>query len=355
MALNYPFMIILYWEGNIEYENGFNNSDQATFSASDILRHKIWYKQFKDLIYTHDRVEKPVYKLNLSLCYQYCGRSNMVPLINDSSLDMMYYLTENDENYCGQIYVDTKGLLAQRYRVLPSLLEVEGSSLIGDISDEGESSSSMHHASPCQWYIHAIKKKSHNIWQITRQVDAYNCFGSCIGNDKGNLNSKIIASYIIHSIEKDVAYLVDVSYNKAWHGRRKSIEKIYGTWESNSSLNPDTIVTWFHKPNGTSHVATFKYIFWAFIPSITTFHFCRPIIYVNGTHLKDLYKGKMLVVVAKDANNHILPIFYVILDEEIVHSWSWFFYQFRQFVATNRQICVILDMNQGIIHALANL
>ena len=30
----------------------------------------------------------------------------MVPLINDSSLDMMYYLDENDESYCGHICVD---------------------------------------------------------------------------------------------------------------------------------------------------------------------------------------------------------------------------------------------------------
>ena len=79
------------------------------------------------------------------------------------------------------------------------------------------------------------------MWQITRWVDAHNCFGSCRGNDNRSLNSATIAFYIIHSIEKDIAYPlkhiqadiknilnVDVSYWKAWHGTRKAIENIYG-------------------------------------------------------------------------------------------------------------------------------
>ncbi|KAI3510380.1 hypothetical protein L1887_17323 [Cichorium endivia] len=247
------------------------------------------------------------------------------------------------------------------------------------LGDEGESSSSMHHTPPCQWYIRAIKKKSHNMWQITRWVDAHNCFGSCIGNNNRNLNSATIASYILHSIRKDVAYPVkhiqadiknslnvDVSYGKAWHGRRKAIETIYGTWESNfaelpkyiaalQSSNPDTVVKWFHNPNSTSQVAIFKYIFWAFGPAINAFHLCRPVISVDGTHLKGSYKGKMLVAVSEDANNNILPVAYAIVDEETVHSWCWFFDQFRHFVAQNRQLCVISDRHQGIIHAMTNL
>ena len=73
---------------------------------------------------------------------------------------------------------------------------------------------------------------------------------------------------------------------------------------------------WFHKPYGSSDVATFKYVFWAFRPAIAAFHLCRPVISVDGTHLKGSYKGKMLVAVTKDANNYILPLAYAIVDEE---------------------------------------
>ncbi|XP_052621000.1 uncharacterized protein LOC128126883 [Lactuca sativa] len=149
----------------------------------------------------------------------------------------------------------------------------------------------------------------------------------------------------------------------AW---RKAIENIYGTWESNfaelpkyistlQTSNPNTVVKWFHNPNGSSHVATFKYIFWAFGPAINAFHLCRPVISIDACHLRGSYKGKMLIAVTKDANNNILPVSYAIVDEETTHSWSWFLYQFRHFVAQDRQLCVISDRHQGIIHAMANL
>ncbi|KVI01541.1 MULE transposase domain-containing protein, partial [Cynara cardunculus var. scolymus] len=215
------------------------------------------------------------------------------------------------------------------------------------LGDGGESSTTMHYTPRCVWYVCAIKKKNHHMWRITRWVDEHNCFGSYIGNNNRNLNSATIASYILHSIQKDVEYPVkqiqadiknslnvDVSYWKAWHGRRKAIETIYGTWESNfaelpkyitalKSSNPNTVMNWFHNPNGSSDVVTFK--------------------------------GKMLVAVTKDANNNILPIAYAIVDEESAHSWCWFFYQFRHFVAQDRQLCVISDRHQGIIHAMTNL
>lgn len=47
----------------------------------------------------------------------------------------------------------------------------------------------------------------------------------------------------------------------------------------------------------------------------------------------------MIIAVTKDANNHILPVAYAIVDEETVHSWCWFFEQFREFVAFDKRLC----------------
>lgn len=82
---------------------------------------------------------------------------------------------------------------------------------------------------------------------------------------------------------------------------------------------------------------------------------CRPVISIDGAHLKGSYKGKLLVAASKDANNNILPISYAIVDEETVHSWCWFLGHFRNFVAPNRQLCVLSDRHKGIIHAMENL
>ena len=111
MDLNRPFMITFDWGGNVEYDNGIIKGDESTLTASDIIRRKIRYEQFKDLVYALVGVEKSSYKLNMSLCYQYSGRSNIAPLINDSTLDMMYYLAETNESYCGQVCVEFEEML----------------------------------------------------------------------------------------------------------------------------------------------------------------------------------------------------------------------------------------------------
>ena len=82
---------------------------------------------------------------------------------------------------------------------------------------------------------------------------------------------------------------------------------------------------------------------------------CRPVISIDGTHLRGSYKGKMLVAVAQDANGNILPVAFAIVDEETVESWCWFMEQFRLFVAQDKSLCVISDRHRGIINAMKNL
>nr|KAJ0219460.1 hypothetical protein LSAT_V11C300149520 [Lactuca sativa] len=200
----------------------------------------------------------------------------------------------------------------------------------------------MNYTPCCAWYVRAIKKKNHQTWKSIHWVDAHYFFGLCIGNNNRSLKSLTISSYILHAIEKDVAYLVKymqsdiknllnvhVSYLKACHGRRKAIKTIYGTWKSDfdelpkyiaalQASHPNIVVTWFHKPNDSSNIATFKYIFWDFGPDIDAFRLCRPVISINGCHLKGSYKGKLLVAITKDDNNNILPFAYDIINERVI-------------------------------------
>nr|KAJ0202723.1 hypothetical protein LSAT_V11C500256350 [Lactuca sativa] len=40
-------------------------------------------------------------------CFEFsCRYTNMLPIVNESSLDMMYYLAKNDKNYQGLICVE---------------------------------------------------------------------------------------------------------------------------------------------------------------------------------------------------------------------------------------------------------
>ncbi|XP_073131636.1 uncharacterized protein [Henckelia pumila] len=53
---------------------------------------------------------------------------------------------------------------------------------------------------------------------------------------------------------------------------------------------------------------------------------CRPLIFLDGTHIKNKYKGCILVVVSKDANDDLFTIAYAIVDAENDANWDWFCY-----------------------------
>ena len=60
----------------------------------------------------------------------------------------------------------------------------------------------------------------------------------------------------------------------------------------------------------------FKYVFWAFPPSIAGFAHCRPVIRFDGNHLYEKYRGKLLIAMATNANNEIFPLAFMVVGDE---------------------------------------
>lgn len=51
---------------------------------------------------------------------------------------------------------------------------------------------------------------------------------------------------------------------------------------------------------------------------------CRPILGVDGTHLRGPYPGICLTAVGKDGNNNLYPVAYAVVEAENKDSWAWF-------------------------------
>nr|XP_043613085.1 uncharacterized protein LOC122585051 [Erigeron canadensis] len=233
---------------------------------------------------------------------------------------------------------------------------------------------------PCRWVVVGSRRNSLGLFQITKWVESHNCYGEVISNNNRCMTTSMIGSEILSNVREDLTYKVrqiqaqikttinvDVSYAKAWNAcaRRIAIERLYGTWSSNfdalpryiaelQRANPDTVVEWLHSPTSSSHIQTFKFVFWAFGPAIRAFQHCIPVIFVDGTHLKGSYKGKLLSVVTKNANGQLLPVAFALVDEESNESWGWFLNLFQEHVGSQWQgdLCIISDRHQGILNAM---
>ncbi|XP_073121368.1 uncharacterized protein [Henckelia pumila] len=53
---------------------------------------------------------------------------------------------------------------------------------------------------------------------------------------------------------------------------------------------------------------------------------CRPLIFLDDTHIKNKYKGCILVAVSKYVNDDLFTIAYAIVDAENYSNWDWFCY-----------------------------
>ena len=81
--------------------------------------------------------------------------------------------------------------------------------------------------------------------------------------------------------------------------------------------------------------------FWTFGPCVEGFKHCRPIIQIDGTHLYGKYKGKLLITTSINANGHIFPLAFAIVEEESHDSWSWFLTALRHHWTQREGICLI--------------
>ncbi|KAL9659079.1 hypothetical protein QQ045_012325 [Rhodiola kirilowii] len=61
------------------------------------------------------------------------------------------------------------------------------------------------------------------------------------------------------------------------------------------------------------------------------------------------YNAKLLIAIGLDANNHILPLAFALVESENNSSWKWFMSCIRQGVTQREGLCVVSDRHAGIL------
>ena len=68
---------------------------------------------------------------------------------------------------------------------------------------------------------------------------------------------------------------------------------------------------------------------------------CRPIIGLDGCHLKRRFGGQILSAVARDANDNIFPVAFAVVKQENKDSWVWFLQQFLDDIGNLEQLNLV--------------
>ncbi|KAL9665425.1 hypothetical protein QQ045_020845 [Rhodiola kirilowii] len=75
-------------------------------------------------------------------------------------------------------------------------------------------------------------------------------------------------------------------------------------------------------------------------PAIDGFTHCRPAISIDATHLNGKWKGVLMISVALDVENEILPLAYALVESENIDSWKWFMTCIRNGVTQREGLCI---------------
>ncbi|XP_028098277.1 uncharacterized protein LOC114297989 [Camellia sinensis] len=94
-------------------------------------------------------------------------------------------------------------------------------------------------------------------------------------------------------------------------------------------------------------------LFVAFHGCLYGFQFCRPLLFVDGTFLKERYKGHFLAAISKDGNQGLFPLAFAIVDTENQDNWMWFLSQLLKAVSSGQRLTFVSDRQHGLLDALS--
>ncbi|XP_060189113.1 uncharacterized protein LOC132618075 [Lycium barbarum] len=94
---------------------------------------------------------------------------------------------------------------------------------------------------------------------------------------------------------------------------------------------------------------------WKFRASSVGFDYCRPIVVVDGSHLKTPYNGTFVSASTLDSAGSILPLAYGVIDSENDRSWTWFFERFRESYGIRGNMCIVSDRHESINKAVCRI
>ncbi|WVY90817.1 hypothetical protein V8G54_036331 [Vigna mungo] len=195
----------------------------------------------------------------------------------------------------------------------------------------------------CPWMAYCGYLEGCRTWQLRKILDTHTCsrqFNIKMMNAKWlsdtldttlleNLNLKIndIRSKALRK------WNINVSLSKARRARLMASCKVEGSFKDQFTRifdyahellrsNPGSTVK--VKVNSETGQPIFQRFYVCLKACKNSFVSCRPFVGLDGCFLKGKYKGKLLTVVARDPNEHMLYLAYAIVEVENKETWSWF-------------------------------
>ncbi|KAJ9552391.1 hypothetical protein OSB04_016436, partial [Centaurea solstitialis] len=198
----------------------------------------------------------------------------------------------------------------------------------------------------CQWRMTAASVGSTGMFVVRKINDNHTCSRTQLHSSHRQANRRVLGHiiqdttwerYIVTDIKRNLK--VNISYWQAWRAKAAALCMINGSPAESFTRLPGYFYNLeLHNPGTITRIRTdserrFTMCFAAFGTSIRTFQMnLRPVVVIDGAHLKGRYLGTMFLAVGMDANNRCVPISFGVGRSENNETWTWFLSMFKECV-----------------------
>ncbi|XP_019242577.1 PREDICTED: uncharacterized protein LOC109222714, partial [Nicotiana attenuata] len=227
----------------------------------------------------------------------------------------------------------------------------------------------------CEWKFKASSINKSELFKVREFNDNHTCplkdkvyeqrqasrslIGGMIRPKLTNHKRKYTPRDIIDDGKSDLG--VDVSYMLAWRAKEKAMNFLRGEPADSYKKLPGYLYIMDMTYPG-SHIIMvkspkneFMYVYISLYAFIKGFDHCRPIVVMDGSHLKSYYTGTFISASTLDGAGHILPLAYGVIDSENDAAWTWFFEQFKIAYSDRENMCIVSDRNESIIKSVSRV
>ncbi|GJW09295.1 transposase, MuDR, MULE transposase domain protein [Tanacetum coccineum] len=191
----------------------------------------------------------------------------------------------------------------------------------------------------CKWNIYTRKFKIGNTFILSNCTDIHTCSKTQRNPNHRNATLKLLGNilvdkmrdsnrvYKIKDIQHDmrVDWKIDISYKRAWGGRNMALHIINGSHvDSFSQLSYYCYNLKLANEGTVTHIHTDADGRFEMLYIRSFLRYMRPLIIIDGAHLKGNYLGTNLVAVGMDGNYQIIPLATGVSQGETGESWTWF-------------------------------
>ncbi|KAL0437231.1 UNVERIFIED_CONTAM: hypothetical protein Sradi_0431000 [Sesamum radiatum] len=227
--------------------------------------------------------------------------------------------------------------------------------------------------SECGWKMHAIKIKDEETFQINLLQSHHSCPEIFhVKNMKTNwLKDKYLQKFksdpkrCVKGFRVDIIneLRVNVSKNQAYRAKKAALKEIEGSpeWQysrlwaaemRNEPLLDYTVIIGTDQQMKDERFNRFYVCFGALKKGFQSG--CRPIIGVDGCHLKGPHGGILLTAIGVDPNNNLFPIAYAVVNKECRETWEWFLIVLKHDlnIVRDYEFTFMSDKQKGLMQAL---